>query len=443
MARWAVVLFFAVGCANAEREEHPTHLDFGLSPDASDLSASLSDLGTARDQAMADQREGDASDEGMASSSDFSVEEDLEPPPALRPPVTCDLSGGVPSRLWMAGVASGGALFAARFHPSTGWQVVSVAAAPVVAEAAVGLVAGQPILVDRRAGDSVDSAAYDGCSGSFAAPSQIFAAATTLDRPSLAGGASGDIVFRGSVSADQRLYHSRSSDGTSWSAPAAQAHMLTTLNPVAVSYGGGIHALFTGTDQPSYGYLYDGAIDDGGNNLPSQIGTTSSQSSLPPAALVDGNGRLVVVWTQTDGNLEWFTRAADGTTTVGPSLFSCTSSCTVTSPLSPSLALDASGNVVVAWSGGNKLVYSSTLSGSTWSLPQQASGTCTSTLGDCESTLPPALSTGLAGDDLEMVFVRDSDGKAVHVRMQSGVWQTPAVFTSTNFLTQPSLVTSP
>ena len=148
---------------------------------------------------------------------------------------------------------------------------------------------------------------------------------------------------------------------------------------------------------------------------------------------------MVVLWTQTDMNLEWFARESNGTTTTGPALL-CAGPCFMGGPLAPALGLDASGHVVAAWSGNDKQIYTSTLSGSTWSAAVLAAGSCG---GDCNTTLPPALGTGLGGDDLELVYVRDSDGKAAHARMIGGVWQAPSAFTTTNFLTQPALATAP
>jgi hypothetical protein len=417
-----------------------THLDFGTGG-AHDLSAVQSmDLGGAPDLAAPDS--GGASDFAVAETSDFAVGEDLAPEPDLRPPVHCDLSAGPPSALWVAGVGASNALYAARFTPSGGWHTVTVDSAPTVFEVAMSTIGGVPALADRNHGtSSVDLTLWNGCGDQFPAPSQIVAGATTLQRPALVvNGAGADVVFRGSTSGDQRLYHSHSPDGVTWSTPVAQSNFLSIIHPAAANYRSAIHALFAGTNSD----LYDGTVSDSaGGGSAVEIGSDTVQvTAAPPAAIVDGSGRLVVVWTQTDKNLEFIVRSADGLSTTGPSLLS------MTTPklLGPALALDSGGNVTVAFSGEDKQLYTATLGGTTWGSATLSGGSCTTgtNMGDCHSTLAPALATGTGGDELELLYVRDSDGKLAHARRISGVWQAPTlVTTSTNFLTQPAAVTTP
>jgi hypothetical protein len=439
--------FVALGCANPMPTTVQPHLDFGLPSDdlaAGDAGVDLAvgDLavGDLADLAVADQAAGDLAVENAIDlgGPDLALAVDQALAPDLTP--ACDLAGALPSRLWVAAVAAGNTLYTARFDTTDGWHELGTTAA--VNQVSLALVGGVPTVADRKTDDSVEVTRYDACLDQYPSPAQIASLAITLNRPALVGGSAADLVFRGSFMSDQRLYHSSSTDATRWSQPTTQGNFLSTLHPAAARWRGAVHAIFTGTD----GHIYDGTVDDGGGGGSAvRIDDGTHTSTQPPAVIVDGTGRLVVVWAQAKVNsgdpdpLVWFVRSADGTTSTGPSAVS-----SFTSPLGPALALDKSGNVVLAFSGDDKHIYVSTLSDTTWGAAEAASGSCSGgEVRDCETTLPPAIATGLGSDDLELVYVRDSDGKLAHVRKQSTGWGSETPFTTTNFLTQPALVTSP
>jgi hypothetical protein len=268
--------------------------------------------------------------------------------------------------------------------------------------------------------------------GTFPAPAQIRPAATTSVRPSVVGGTTADVVFRGFVMGDQRLYHAHFESGA-WGAVATQGRMLTVLPPVAVHTQGELEALFTGTDS----HLYDGVISDvAGGGPTAQLG--GAASNLPPAAAVDQQGTLLVVWANTDSNLYWAERAAGGGF-VGPTPFCAPTAtgCLIDSHLPPAVTIGADGVPVAAWIGvDDKKVYTSQLMSGTWSAPMVAS------LGEI-STLSPALAPGLGGAAAELVYVRDSDGKPRHTRLVDGSWQTATTLVPTNLLNTPALALEP
>ena len=167
------------------------------------------------------------------------------------------------------------------------------------------------VFVQKRIDDKVDTSWFEPCLDVFPPPTQIFANALTLNRPAAAGGASGDLVFRGSFMMDQRLYHSKSADARAWDAPFTQSDLLTTRNPSLVRLGDGLHVVYAGGEDK----IFDATIaDSGGGGSATRTGSTDAhKTARAPVALVDGAGALHVVFTAVDSNLMWFRRAADGT----------------------------------------------------------------------------------------------------------------------------------
>ena len=270
-APFSCLALLVVGCANPTGSNVQPHLDFSFETGGSDLSVA-GDLATpppAPDLGVPD----------LGQSGDFAVSVDLEAEPDLRLPGagSCDLGAATAHRLWFAGVANGNVPFLARFHPSTGWQNVTMQGGHTAKEIALALLSGQPLVALRAGNDAVETTLFEGCLDLFPAPTQIGASALTLARPVVLGGVSADLVFRGEVAGDQRLYHSQSGGALTWSAPAVQGNFLSTVNPAAVRYTGGVHAVIAGTNLS----LYEGALVDANNGgTTTQIGGAGQLTSL-------------------------------------------------------------------------------------------------------------------------------------------------------------------
>jgi hypothetical protein len=437
--RLALVLFALVAaCASATRMEAPIHLDFSLGgPDdlAMPTNEEMSvqppdDLGVApsRDLAATSADFARTADLGAASSQDMTQ----------AAPACLDL-GGTTAPLYVAGVANGNNLYVARFTSASGWQQVTVPSGTSVAEVAIDAIAGgNPIVVSRQTNNNVAATVYDACAGTFSSLAQISASATTLNRPAVVGGSSADVVFRGAVSGDQRLYHSQYQNSM-FTTPTTQSNFLTTLAQALVRYDGALHVIHAGTDTR----LYDGTISDGAGGgtailIPSPTPSPTPATNLSPAAAVDSNGTLYVVWTSTDTNLWWTFRPAAGAY-AKPKQFcdGAVGPCLIDSKRAPAIAIASDGTPIATWTGNDDdRVYTSTLQSGVWSTPLLASGPS----GTPETTmLVPAISGGIDTATAELVYVRDGDGLPRHVRLIGGTWSAPTSVTTTNFLATPAL----
>jgi hypothetical protein len=377
-----------------------------------------------RDLAL-DDRAVDLSVAGDLAGEDFAVS-----PPVDLAHVTCDL-GAVQPGLWIAAVATtGGALYAARYSGGA-WTDVPQAGSAMFTDVTLSSFAGVPLEIARQSDSTLAGAFLDSCTQGFQAPGQLFTGASTSLRAAASGG---DVLFKGSVNGDRNLYHTRWT-GSSWS-PAVQQTNLTTLNPpTALAPGGALHTVFTGTDST----IYDGIVLDtaGGGTATAYTGATTAHE---PAAVVT-SGKILVVFTGMDTNL-YATGGPFPTTT--PSLcMGNGAGCVVTSNLAPVLALDASSNPIVAYVGKdpvtptqNYRVYTSTLTGTQWSLPVEASS------GEATNLLP-ALAAGVGGDVAELVWVRASDGQLRHARLTGAGWQPPQTIKAQSFQSAPSAIVLP
>lgn len=412
----------------------------------SDLSASISDLGVVvpGDLALADLAVADQATHDLRSAADLAVAVDAAAADMTPIGGSCDL-GGAPSRLVFAGVANGNALYSAEFTVGGGWSPLALTGSPTADDVALALVRGQPLVVVRQTDSTAAYAFYDPCANHYPALTSL--GMMTLNRPSVVGGAVADAVFRGFTGGDQRLYHAHAESG-SFAAPTTQSNFLTTLAPSTVRYGGGVHALFAGTDT----HVYDGTVLDTAGGGSATTVASSTATTLAPSAVTGSDGTLYVVWTSTDTNLLWTSRAPSGAYDANGPYQLCRnqSGCLIDSNYAPSLALGADGAPVAAWVGiSNGFVYTSTLQLSpspspapTWGAAQQATTENT--------TLSPMLATGIGGAEAELVYVSDSDGHARHVRLgnsgcagASPCWSSSTEVTGTNFLTTPALISQP
>jgi hypothetical protein len=373
------------------------------------------DLAVPDDLAAADLAAGGAD----LSGADLAARPDLATSPDLSPAGCAD--AGADEELTLAVVGQGGALHTARFSPGGGWTPLTSAGGATLKEVAA-LYAGAPrraVIVAQANDDKLVGAVADLCTGAVPAPAQVFANALTSRRPALAAGTQAEMVFKGSISGDQRLYHS-AWDGAAWSFASQQASFLTNLAPSAAPVGSVVRAIFTGTD----GKVYEGVI--GG----AAAQASSATSAHSPAAVSTG-GTAYLVFTGQDTNLYWTRRSGSGW---DAPLALCTglSPCIIDSNHGPVLALDATGKPIAAWRGKNDRVYTSTLTGTQWSAPVEAGA------GESIDHLP-ALAPGLDAAAAEIVYVRASDDVLRHARLTAGTWSAATTVAGSPATATPAL----
>src|SRR5207248_2712419 len=107
---------------------------------------------------------------------------------------------GIVARLYLAGIVSSNALATASFTDGAGWSLVAVDGAHPVAD--VAITAGPsslPVIVAREtdSGGTLGYAVQQPCSGLYAPLAPLYTGAATSNRPSLAGGATVDVIYRG------------------------------------------------------------------------------------------------------------------------------------------------------------------------------------------------------------------------------------------------------
>jgi hypothetical protein len=349
-------------------------------------------------------------------------------------PIACDpdAGSGAPSRLYLAAIGAQGALVTAQFDVATGWSALATDSQRSLGELSLAVGPGASPLVVARLSDApptLAAATVAPCADKLSSPAPLFAGAYTSRRPALVGGPAADVVFRGGVNGDARLYHTHF-DG-SWSAAARQDDFFTDLAPSVVRVGGGLHALFTGQDHK----LYDGTIVDSGTGG-TATEVTGATSALSPAAVVATDGTTCVVFTGMDTNLYEVARAPGGAYGAAKKL--CPSNaCLAQSDFEPQLALTASGLPMVAFHGTDQKIYASVRAANgAWSMPTQA------TSGLETTDFSAALASGLGGADAELVYVRKSDGALRHARLTNGTFSLQPPLAGVVAQAAPALATS-
>lgn len=330
--------------------------------------------------------------------------------------------GGVTPTLWLAAPMAGG-LFAARLRGGTWTQLPTTSGA--VDDAALAAVAGRPLVAVRLHDATLAAARWDDCAG-FGTLAAVAPAAATAARPALVGGAAGDLVFRGAINGDQRYYWSHF-DGAAWSAIATQGNFLSTLAPTAVRAGGGVHALFAGTDTN----LWDGVVQATGGGTSTQL--TGNTSALAPAAAVAPGGAVHVLYTGTNQHVYWFVTSAPAT--VHDLCDGQPTGCFIVTDAAPTLAFGSDGGAVAVWHGTDGKLYASRLSGTQWGAAATVSGADT-------TALPPAVAGGVGGSLADVVYVR-SDGTPRHAQLTAGGWQAPVTVATAALTGAPALATTP
>jgi hypothetical protein len=335
-----------------------------------------------------------------------------------------DADGGVVPTLWLAAPTATG-LFAARLRGGT-WTTLAPTAGNVD-DVALATVHGRPLVAARLHDATLAAATYDDCRDGFTALTAIAAAASTAARPALAGGAAGDIVFRGSVNGDQRYYWAHF-DGATWGAIATQGNFLSSLAPTATRVGSAVHTVFAGTDKN----LYDGVVQTTGGGASTQL--TGNTSMLAPAAAVAPDGTVHVVYTGTNQHIYWTTTAAPAT--VHDLCDGQAAGCFIVTDAAPALTIAADGGAVAVFHGTDGKLYASRLTGTQW-------GAATALTGSETTTIAPALLGGVGDSLANVVYVRASDGAARHVALTAAGWQAAITVVGGTLTGAPALAATP
>jgi hypothetical protein len=432
MARALSALLLLLGCADPTRPIVQPHLDFGLAMSDPDLA--VGDLAMPPDEDLA------------TNDPDLSVVPDLAavdaPLPDLAPGPSCN-DAGTTGHLFLAGTGASNALVTSRFTEGGGWTAYDTATLPTVSDVAQGLYLARPLLLAREKSDNtLSQTGADPCTQDFPSLSPIGFNIKTGLRPRVAGT---DVLFRGATPGDLNLYYMYM-PSTIWLGPTKQNNMTTTSEFALLHFDGKLLAFYS-----DGGKLTEGEVRQqlGGGPSAQVLTLTTSQ---PPAAVVDGNGNLNLVFVGTDTNLYWIWRGPGGGWLQANLHQLCAgqSGCLIDTTMPIALAVDSAGMPSVVWRGINdKKLYSSTLLTTSgpqyWSAARLASGTCGTK--DCDTTVPPALATGIGSAQLELVFVSDLDGRARHARLlpadMGSAWSEPISLSGTNLLNTPSLVAQP
>jgi hypothetical protein len=364
-------------------------------------------------------------DLATATARDLSPAADLAVARDLSPACVDGEDGGVVPTLWLAAPTAGG-MFAARLRGGAWTTLAAQTMSGAVDDVALAAVGGRPLVAARLHDGTLTAARYDDCRGGFAPLAAIGAASSTAARPALVGGASGDVVFRGSVNGDQRYYWSHF-DGTAWGAIATQGNFLSTLPPTALRAGGAVHAIFAGTDTN----LWDGVVQATGGGTSTQL--TGNTSAMAPAAAVAPGGAVHVLYAGTNQHLYWFLSSAPAT--VHDLCDGQPAGCFIVTDAAPTLAFGSDGNGLALFHGTDGKLYASRLTGAQW-------GPAAAITGADTTTLAPAVAGGVGGSIADVVYVR-SDGTARHAQLGAGGWQAPVTVAATALTGAPALAVTP
>ncbi len=351
----------------------------------------------------------------LAIVADFAAADDLARCPYA--------PAGAASTLYLL-APSGSGLFAARVAAG-GWSALPAAAGAVaVDDVALATVAGRPFAVLCQHDATLASVRFDDCSG-FVAPAPIGALSSALP-PALVGGATTDVVFRGNIDGDARLYWLHD-DGSGFGSAAVEGNFLSTLAPTAFRAGSDVHTVFTGTD----GNLYDGIVQANGGAATALTGNTSARG---PAVAVDQGGSVHVLYSGDDNHVYSFVTSQP--TVVHSLCDGQPASCYVVTDAAPLLAIGSDDTPVAVYHGSDGALYSAQLVGDAWTTVVAVSAGET-------TSLPAALVTGSGGSIVDVVYVRDGDGLPRHATLGSAGWTPPVTIAATPLTGAPALTVAP
>jgi hypothetical protein len=351
--------------------------------------------------------------------------------PDLARPGVCDLGGGedaaIGLRLWLAAPGTGGELSSTSFTPTNGWTPWVLDSSALITDIALTLYGGHPLAAVRRNDSRLQIAMYEPCIDGLGALADPFTDPFTSHQPGLAGG---ELVFKGGISNDKRLYYS-SFDGATWATPTEQSSLLTTRGPWVTRTSSATHVAFAGTDTK----VYDGVVSTStGGGAATDTGGTSN---FTPAAITLDDDTVFIVFTGIDTNLYWTAPNGSGGFLAPKQLCATLSSCLDTSDGNPQAATIA-GSAVVAWHGTDGHIYAATLQRDFSTMANSIFSAAVEVSAGDTSNFAPTVAPGLFDASAELVYIRASDGTAMHSRLSTS-WSAPAAITGATLAGNPSL----
>ena len=249
--------------------------------------------------------------------------------------------------------------------------------------------------------------------GAWSAPATI-GMNTTRAAPTLsAAGKGAHLVFHG----QNFQFFYAGFDGAAW-------------NPVAenfLSFGPGPGAVTTIPAGPLF-VFHDGAqsnhlfsrLRSGGNWQPQQIVDATSNAFDRQAAIATrtGDEAVAVHALNAGGQLRWSARAGGAWSPAANIPNALTSA-------PPQLAPFGAQQLVLAFRGTDGRPYVTTLQGNAWQAPAPLLNPNPTISG------PPAITRGIGGAELELVYVDDATKTLRHTRRVGGVWSPPAAIGNT------------
>lgn len=297
-------------------------------------------------------------------------------------------------------------LFAATFHPSTGWTTTTLAGTSTDAPA-VAMANGSGLVVFRST--SNNDLRWSAWSGSWTALAGVGAGVTSRAAPSLVATGSGyHLVFHG-----EDFKHYSSPFLTTWGTveqiggSAAQSFGPSPGSVTAL--GSDVVFAFAGNNQD----LYDQRRTAGVWQAANGHGLGSVVSLTPRIAPLTSTRDLLVVFVRTsDQRIIFTTRAAGSWSAPAP----IDTNALTNEPIS---VAGVSGGALVAYRGQNGQAYWSRYTdGVGWSAPLGVSSP------NLVVSSPPVVTPGIGGVDAELLALT-STGAVVHLRLSGATWSAP------------------
>jgi hypothetical protein len=263
--------------------------------------------------------------------------------------------------------------------------------------------------------------------------------------PTIAVSSSGALhaVYWDETGGNAEVYYLRSTDGgTTW---AAARRLTWTAGPsnypsLAVDSSGAVHAVWQDNTPGSYEIYYRKSADGGATWGMATRLTWNLGSSTRPAIAVNASGHIHLVWQDdTPGKAEIYSKKSTdgGTTWTANKRLTWTSGAST----SPSLSIDSSGNLHVAWQddtpGNNEIYYSrSTDGGSSWTTAKRLTWTT-------GTSQEPSLGIDSSGK-IELVWAEDVSGnfEVYHKESTDGgvTWSTTKNLSATSGISNSPVI---
>lgn len=336
-------------------------------------------------------------------------------------------SGGSPPAgtvLMLAGGAQ--TILGGEFHPGTGWTTTVLSDAtsdvPAIAEMSGGSAVG--VIRSKSGGGELRYTSWT--PGSWSAFKMIAPLQTTSSTPSIVpSGARADLTFRGD---NTKHYYAAYTSGV-WNPLAEPIQMMNAPQiqgptPSSVTaIGSDTIVAFAGDNGELYDQTRTGGVWQGahGHGLGNVVVVTPQITALNGGSV----DLLVVFVNKSDSKLLFTTRSAgtwSASVLVDQNTFSA-------DPIS--LVALPGGKAVLAFRGLDGKIYASRYNPNgapVWSLPGPIANP------NYATPSSPAITGGVGGADVELVFVNSADGAAYHTSLTNTTWSAPTLVGGTGLI---------